>query len=65
MRKRVLINSYIISSFNYCPLVCMFSAAKTLNKTECQKGALRFLYNDYSIPYEILLGKAAKVQMSV
>ena len=32
--KRVLINSYIISNFNYCPLVWMFSTAKSLNKIE-------------------------------
>ena len=28
--KRVLINSYIISNFNYCPLVWMFSTANSL-----------------------------------
>ena len=27
--KRVLINSYIISNFNYCPLVWIFSTAKS------------------------------------
>ena len=32
--KRVLINSYIISIFNYCPLVWIFSTAKSLNKIE-------------------------------
>ena len=48
--KRVLINSYIISNFNYFPLVWIFSTAKSLNKIESlQKRALRLLYNDYSI----------------
>ena len=57
--KRVLINSYIISNFNYCPLVWIFSTAKSLNKIESlQKRALRFLYSDYSISYEDLLEKA-------
>ena len=32
--KRVLINSYIISNFNYFPLVWIFSTAKSLNKIE-------------------------------
>ena len=32
--KRVLMNSYIISNFNYCPLVWIFSTAKSLNKIE-------------------------------
>ena len=64
--KRVLINSHIISNFNYCPLVWMFSTAKSLNKIESlQKRALRFLYNDYSISYEGLLEKAGKVKMNL
>ena len=64
--KRVLINSYIISNFNYCPLVWMFSTAKSLNKIESlQKRALRFLYNDYSISFEGLLEKAGKIKMNV
>ena len=35
--KRVLINSYIISNFNDCPLVWIFSTAKSLNKIESSK----------------------------
>ena len=64
--KRVLINSYIISNFNYYPLVWIFSTAKSLNKIEnFQKRALRFFYNDYSIPYEGLLEKSGMIKMSV
>ena len=64
--KIVLINSYIISNFNYCHLVWIFFTAKSLNKIESlQKRALRFLYNDYSISYGDLLEKAGKVKMSV
>ena len=64
--KSILINSYIISKFNYCPLVWIFSTAKSLNKIESlQKRALRFLYNDYSISYEGLLETSGKVKMSV
>ena len=63
--KRVLINSYIISNFNYCPLVWIFSTAKSLNKIESlEKSTLQFLYN-YSISYEDLLKKAGKVKMNV
>ena len=32
--KEVLINSYIILNFNYCPLVWMFSSTQSLNKIE-------------------------------
>ena len=64
--KRVLINSYIISNFSYCPLVWIFSTAKFLNKIESlQKRTPRFLYTDYSISYQVLLEKARKVKISV
>ena len=54
--KKTLINSYFYSNFNYCPLVWMFSSAKSLNKVESlQKRALRFLYEDYVSSYEKLL----------
>ena len=60
--KRILNRSYVISNFNYCPLVWIFSNAKSLSKIEIlQKRALRFLYDDYSISYENL----GKVKMSV
>ena len=32
--KKVLINSYFYSNFNYCPLVWMFSHPKSLKKVE-------------------------------
>ena len=64
--KRALINRYIVSNFNCCPLVWIFSTAKSLSKIESLvKRALRFLYNDYSISYEVLLEKAVKLKMSV
>ena len=43
-KGKVLINSFILSTFNYCPLVWSISSAKSLNKVEnLQKRALRFL----------------------
>ena len=64
--KKTSINSYFYSSFNYCPLVWMFSSAKSLNKVESlQKRALRFLYEDYVSSYEELLQKAGKEAMKV
>ena len=62
--KKVLVNSYFYSNFNYCPLVWMFSSAKSLNKIESlQKGALRYLYNDDELPCDTLLAKSLKVNM--
>ena len=64
--KKVLINSYFYSNFNYCPLVWMFSHTKSLKKVEAlQKRALRFLYNDYNTPLEEILKKSGKVCMEV
>ena len=64
--KKTSINSYFYSNFNYCPLVWMFSSAKSLNKVESlQKRALRFLYEDYVSSYEELLQKAGKETMKV
>ena len=64
--KKVLINSYFYSNFNYCPLVWMFSSAKSVNKVESlQKRALCFLYNRYDCSYETLLELAGKSTMSV
>ena len=62
--KKVLVNSYFYSNFNYCPLVWMVSSAKSLNKIESlQKRALRYLYSDYESPYDTLLAKSGKVTM--
>ena len=64
--KRILINSYFMANFNYCPLVWMFSSASSLKKIgNLQKRALRFLYNDYEISYEKLLLKSDRATINV
>ena len=64
--KKTLINSYFYSNFNYCPVVWMFSSAKSLNKVESlQKRALRFLYDNYDSSYESLLKLAGKSTINV
>ena len=64
--KKFLINSYFYSNFNYCPLVWMFSHAKSLKKVEAlQKRALRFLYNDYNSSSEEILKKSEKFCMEL
>ena len=64
--KKVLTNSYFYSNFNYCPLVWMFSHAKSLKKVEAlQKRALRFLYDDYNSPSEEILKKSGKFCMEL
>ena len=64
--RKILINSFIYSNFNYCPLVWHFSSRKSINKIEnIQKRALRFLLNDYSSDYETILKKTNKCTMEV
>ena len=56
--KQILVQSYVYSNFNYCPLVWYFSSSKSLQKIEkLQEHTLRFLYNDYTSSYNDLLLK--------
>ena len=64
--KKMLINSYLYSNFNFCPLAWMFSCTQPLNKVESlQKRALHFLYENYVLSYEELLQNAGKKTMKV
>ena len=52
----VIVNSFIYSNFNYCPLVWHFSSCKALGKIEnIHKRCLRMIHNDYDSDYETLL----------
>ncbi len=51
--------SFILSNFNFCPLVwhiCGMSATKKIDKI--QKRALRFVFDDFTSDYRTLLAKA-------
>ena len=51
--QKILIQSFVLSCFNYCPLVWYFTTAKQLQKIEkIQERALRFITDDYLSPYE-------------
>ena len=64
--RKALIESYIYSNFNYCPLVWHFSSAASLSKIEkLQERALRFVYNNYSATYDQLLAMSHKCTMEV
>ena len=59
--KKVLVNSFVLSNFNYYPLVWFISSTRSWKKIEnLQKRALRFLLNDYESSYEKLLEKSDK-----
>lgn len=64
--KEVLLNSFVYSNFNYCPLVWHFCSSKSLKKIEkIQERALRLLHNDFASDYTELLKISGKATMEV
>ena len=64
--KQVLLNSFIHSNFNFCPLVWHFCSSKSLSKIEkIQERALRLLHNDFASDYAELLKKSSKATMEI
>ena len=61
-----LVNSFVLSNFNYCTLVMMFASSKSLSKIEnLHKRALRFILDDYASSYERILEKSGKFSMHI
>ena len=57
--RMVIYKSFIISNFNHCPVVWLFTSKSSLSNLEnIQKRALRFVLNDYESDYNDLLTKA-------
>ena len=55
-QTKFLVNSYILSPFNYCPLVWMFCGKGGSNMIEkCHHRALCALKNNYNLSYDDLL----------
>ena len=54
--KVAIFQSFIASSFNYCPLIWHFCSQANTNKLE---SALRFVHNDNASPYVDLLQTAS------
>ena len=59
----ILINSFIYSNFNYCPLVCHFSSCKSTAKIEKIHKRLRVILNDNTSDYQALLQKSKEPSM--
>jgi len=56
--KKDLTISYVLSQFNYCPLVWHFCGNASIHKMErIQERALRFVFNDYTSEYSDMLEK--------
>ena len=57
--KKVILNSFILSQFQYCPLVWFFCKKSCINKLDkIQERALRIVYNDFNANYDVLLKRA-------
>ena len=64
--RETLVQSFVYSNFNYCPLVWCFSSAASMQRIEkIQERALRFLYHDHSSSYSELLSKSSRCTMHI
>ena len=57
-KRKLLMNSFVISQFNYCPIIWMYCQRQSntlINKIH--ERALRIAYNDYVCSFETLLEK--------
>ena len=63
--KEVPLNSFILSNFNYCPLVWRFCSLKSLKKIKNNKNERFEYYNDFTSDYNQLLNKFSKTSMEV
>ena len=65
-QKTTLINSFLFSQFNYCPLVWMFCSKEANNQKEkLHKRALQVIHDDFSSSYDDLRMKdnSATIQL--
>ena len=59
-------NSFIVSNFNNCPLAWHFCSAASTNEIErIQERALRFIYNDFTLPLKTLLVNSHTIPLHV
>ena len=61
-KRRIFMNSSIISQFSYCPLICITHSRGFNNKiNHIHERALRIVYKDFSTSFEGLLAKDKSV----
>ena len=57
-KRRILMKSFIISQFNYCPIVCMCHSKSLNNKfNHIHERALRIIHQDFQSSFSALLVK--------
>ena len=64
--RLTIYHSYIMSNFNYCPVVCHFCGESNTKKMEkIQERALRFIYEDFNSDYDTLLLKSGLPSLKI
>jgi hypothetical protein len=64
--KTLLVNSFIYSNFNYCPLVWHLTSPNSIRVIEkIQERLLRFQFDNFHSTYEELLNNAGKTTMLI
>ncbi len=64
--KKIVIESFILANFNYCPLVWHFCSSESMRKLErIQERALQFLLDDYDSDSDQLLAKLNKPTLEI
>ena len=57
-KRKILMKTFVISQFNYCPLIWMYCQRRSNNLiNRIHERALRIAYNDYTSDFESLLQK--------
>ena len=65
-KKQVIVNSFILCHFNYCPLIWLFCSNASQKKIEkVNESALRLALSDYSSSYSNLLAKAESTTIHI
>ena len=61
-QKEILLSSFLISHFSYCPLIWMFCSKKSTKKANAvHERSLRIIRNDYESIYPLLLEEAHQI----
>ena len=65
-KRRIFMNSFFDSHFNYCPLVWMFHSRSINNKiNRLHERVLRIVYNEFKTSFKNLLEKDGTVSIHV
>ena len=63
---KIVIESFVLANFNYCPLVWHFCLSESMKKLErIQERSFRLLLNDYESSYQEILEKIGKTTLQI